>query len=220
MNQQKIINKVKVYLKTRFKDEGTGHDWWHIERVLNNAVAIAEKERGADLFVVQLGALFHDIADFKFHRGNDKLGGEVAAKLMKSMGVSRSVAAAVVHIVDNVSFKGKSAKSNMKSIEGKIVQDADRLDALGAIGIARAFAYGGYKQRPIYNPEGKVKDYKTFGQYKKGADSTIHHFYEKLLYLKAFMNTKMGKKMAIKRHKFLESYLQEFYAEWEGRGWR
>jgi uncharacterized protein len=217
MNKGQTINKTKAYLRAEFEKEGTGHDWWHIERVFNNATTIAKKEKGADIFIVQLGALLHDVADFKFHGGDDTIGGKVAAQWLKKIGVDDATVKKVVHIVDNVSFKGLGVKSKMKSLEGKIVQDADRLDAIGALGIARVFAYGGYKGRPIYNPEGTTKKHKSFSSYKKGSDSSVHHFYEKLLHVKNLMNTKAGKKMALQRHKFLENYLKEFYAEWEGQ---
>jgi len=214
MNKSLIIKKTKNYLRAAFKEEGSGHDWWHIERVLNNALVIAKKERPADLFIVQLGALFHDVADFKFHGGDDTVSGQVATRWLKKAGVDEITIKKVAHIVDNVSFKGAGVKSKIKSLEGKIVQDADRLEALGAIGIARAFAYGGYKKRPIYNPDGKIRKHANFVEYKKGADSTIHHFYEKVLRLKDLMNTKAGKKMALRRHKFVKAYLKQFYAEW------
>ncbi len=216
MNKTDIIQKTKQHLYKTFENEGTGHDWWHIERVFSNATAIVKKEKGADLFIVQLGALLHDIADFKFYGEDDKVGGKMASQWLKSIGVDEITIQKIIHIVDNVSFKGIRVKSKMKSLEGKIIQDADRLDAIGAIGVARAFAYGGYKKRPIYNPNGKTRKHKSFVEYKKGADSTIHHFYEKLLHLKNLMNTKTGKKLALQRHKFLELYLKEFYAEWNG----
>jgi uncharacterized protein len=215
MNKQQLINKTKAHLKAELAGEWTGHDWWHVERVLNNAMAIAKKEKGADSFIVQFGALLHDIADFKFHGGDDTIGGKVAAQWLIKIGADVDTISRVVHIVDNVSFKGLGEKSKMKSLEGKIVQDADRLDAIGALGIARAFAYGGYKERPIYDPGAANKVNKKFSAYKKGSDSSIHHFYEKLLHVKDLMNTKAGKKMAMQRHKFLELYLKEFYAEWE-----
>jgi uncharacterized protein len=214
MKKSFILQQTKNHLREMFEKEGTGHDWWHIERVLNNATAIAKKEKSADLFIVQLGALLHDIADFKFHGGDDTVGGKVAATWLRSIGADEPTIKSVVHIVDNVSFKGMGTESKMESIEGKIVQDADRLDAMGAIGIARAFAYGGYKQRPIYDPKGKAGKNLNFARYKKGSDSTIHHFYEKLLHLKGLMNTKTGKKMALARHRFLEAYLKQFYSEW------
>ncbi len=216
MNKAAVIQKTKQYLRALFENEGSGHDWWHIKRVMNTAAAIAKHERGADLFIVQLGALLHDIADFKFHGGDDTVGGKVARRWLLRLHIDKATIEKVIHIVDNVSFKGSGVTSGMKSLEGKIVQDADRLDALGAIGIARAFAYGGHKGRPMYNPEGKIKKGQSFEQYKKGADSTIHHFYEKLLLLRNLMNTKTGKKMARERHRFLEAYLKEFFAEWKG----
>ncbi len=216
MNKVKIVQKTKQYVRAKFKEEGTGHDWWHVERVLKSALAIAKKEKGADLFIVQLGALLHDIADFKFHGGDDTAGGKAAAKWLRSIGADESTIKKVVHIVDNVSFKGLLVKSKMESLEGKIVQDADRLDAIGAIGIARAFAYGGYKNRPLYDPCVKAKKHKSFEEYKKHNTSTLHHFYEKILHLKGLMNTKTGRKMALQRHKFLEAYLEQFHAEWRG----
>lgn len=216
MNKRKIIDKTKTHIKAQFAKESSGHDWWHVERVFNNALAIANKERGADMFIVQLGALLHDIADYKFHGGDDKVGGKVAAQWLKRVGADRETIQKVTHIIDNISFKGVGVKLHMQSLEGKIVQDADRLDAIGALGIARAFAYGGNKGRPLYDPEGKVKNHRVFETYKKGADSTIHHFYEKLLHLKNLMNTKTGKKMAMQRHAFIENYLKEFHAEWKG----
>lgn len=216
MKKAQIVKKTKAHLRIEFAKDGTGHDWWHIERVFNNATAIAKKEKGADLFIVQLGALLHDIADFKFHGGDDTIGGKVAAQWLKRVGADEATIQKVVHIVDNVSFKGLGVKSKMQSIEGKIVQDADRLDAIGAIGVARAFAYGGHKGRPIYNPEGKAKNHKSFASYKKGSDSSVHHFYEKLIHVKDLMNTRAGKQMAAARHKYIEGYLKEFHAEWEG----
>ncbi|MDP3962897.1 MAG: HD domain-containing protein [bacterium] len=216
MNKFAVLEKTKQHVRALFEREGTGHDWWHIERVFNNATTIAKKEKGADLFIVQLGALLHDVADFKFHGGDETIGGRVAARWLKGIGVAEDTIKKVVHIVDNVSFKGLGVRSKMKSLEGKIVQDADRLDAIGAIGIARAFAYGGHKGRALFNPEGKTKKHKSFKAYKKGSDSTIHHFYEKLLYLKDRMNTKTAKRMALQRHTFLKAYLDRFHAEWRG----
>lgn len=217
MNKQALINKLKLNLRAQFEKDSSGHDWWHIQRVFNNATTIAKREKGADLFIVQLGALLHDIADYKFHAGDDKIGGKVAARWLEQMDTDDLTIQKVVHIVDNVSFKGLGVESKMKSLEGKIVQDADRLDAIGALGIARAFAYGGHEGRIIYNPEAKAKIHNSFSAYKKRSSSTVHHFYEKLLSLKDLMNTKTGKRMALQRHKFLELYLKEFYAEWEGK---
>lgn len=217
MDKSLILRKTKSFVRKKFEAEGTGHDWWHIERVLENTRRIAKGEKSADLFIVQLGALLHDIADFKFHGGNETIGGTVAARWLTRVGANHETIKQVTHIVDNVSFKGLGVRSKMKSLEGKIVQDADRLDALGAMGIARTFAYGGYKQRPIYNPEGKTRNHRTFKQYQRGGDSSLHHFYEKLLHLKDLMNTKTGRKFAARRHAFLKAYLKEFHAEWDGR---
>lgn len=216
MQKKKIIAKTKAHLRAEFAKESSGHDWWHIERVLHAATVIAKGEKDADLFIVQLGGLLHDVADFKFHGGDDTIGGKVAAQWLKRAGADEGTVQKVVHIVDNVSFKGLGVKSKMRSLEGKIVQDADRLDAIGAIGIARAFAYGGHKGRPIYNPEGATKNHKSFASYKKGSDSSIHHFYEKLIHVKDLMNTKTGKRMAAARHRYIKEYLKEFHAEWDG----
>ena len=215
MTQAEIIKKTKEFVMKTLEKDGTGHDWWHIERVLNNSIYIAKKEK-ADLFIVQLGALLHDIADFKFHGGDDKAGGRVTRKWLEGLSLDEKNIADVCYIVDNVSFKGLGVKNMMRGLEGRIVQDADRLDGLGAIGIARAFAYGGHKNRPLYNPFGKAKKHKTFSSYKKGADSTIHHFYEKLLHIKKLMNTKTGRKLAEGRHKIMEEYLKNFFSEWKG----
>ncbi|MEK7487856.1 MAG: HD domain-containing protein [Patescibacteria group bacterium] len=218
MNKKKILKETEVMVRKKFEKEGTGHDWWHVERVCANAATIAKKEKGADMFIVQLGALLHDIADHKFHNGDEMAGGRAAREWLTHTGADADIIEEVAHIVDNVSFsKGLRATSCMRSLEGKIVQDADRLDAIGAIGIARAFAYGGYKGRLIYDPSGDTRKSITSDQYKKGADSSIHHFYEKLVHLKDLMNTKTGKAMAKKRHAFLMAYLKEFHAEWDGR---
>jgi uncharacterized protein len=216
MNKKAVLKKTEDYVKKKFEADATGHDWWHVRRVFRNASTIAKREKGADIFIVKLGALLHDIADFKFHGGDDVVGGKVAKKWLKSIGVDNATTEKIVHIVNNVSFKGVGVASKMESLEGKIVQDADRLDAIGAIGIARTFAYGGHMGRPMYNPEGKTRNNKSFEEYKKGAPSTIHHFYEKLLHVRELMNTKTGKKIAIERHRFLEMYLERFYLEWRG----
>lgn len=217
MNKRTIISAVKKHVRQLFEKEGSGHDWWHIERVFNNATAIARIEKKADLFITQLGALLHDIADFKFHGGDDKIGGQKTAALLKRLKADAATIERVKHIVDNVSFKGRGVASGMASLEGKIVQDADRLDALGAIGIARAFAYGGYQKRPMYDPAGRTRQHKSFASYKRGSASTIHHFYEKLLHLKDGMNTRAGKRLAAERHAYLENYLKRFLREWSAK---
>jgi len=216
MNKKLIIQKTQAQIKKKFSGEGTGHDWWHIYRVWKLAEKIGRAEK-ADLFIVALGALLHDIADFKFHGGDDTLGVKEARKWLESLKLDRLVVEKVCHIVNNVSFKGRGVKSKMKLLEGKVVQDADRLEALGAIGIARAFAVGGYMQRPLYQPGIKPAKHKTFLQYKNRSASTINHFYEKVLAVKNLMNTKTGKKMAVRRHQYVEQYLKRFFAEWQGK---
>lgn len=217
MNKKKILKETEEMVREKFEKEGTGHDWWHVKRVCANAIAIAKKEKAADMFIVQLGALLHDIADHKFYNGDQAAGGRAAKKWLVGVGADADTIEKVAHIVDNVSFKGLGVASRMRSLEGKIVQDADRLDAIGAIGIARTFAYGGYKGRAIFDPAGKTQKHTTFEHYKKGTDSSVHHFYEKLMHLKDLMSTKTGKMMAKRRHAFLMAYLKEFHAEWDGK---
>ncbi|MCR4323286.1 MAG: HD domain-containing protein [Candidatus Azambacteria bacterium] len=217
MNKKKILKETETMVQKKFEKEGTGHDWWHVKRVCINAASIAKKEKGVDVFIVQLGALLHDIADYKFHNGDELAGGRATKEWLSRMEADTDMIEKVAHIVDNVSFKGLGVASRMHSLEGKIVQDADRLDAIGAIGIARSFAYGGHKGKPIFDPTGKVQKHTTFAQYKKENNSSVHHFYEKLIHLKGLMNTKTGKAMAKKRHAFLMTYLKEFHAEWEGK---
>lgn len=214
MNKQQIIQNTVDFVKEKLSGEGTGHGWWHIQRVWNNAKHIAEGE-DADLFIVELAALLHDIADWKFH--DEEAGPRITREWLKSQQVDEQTVERVTSIVKNISFKGAKVENKITSKEGLIVQDADRLDALGAIGIARAFAYGGSKGREIYNPNIKPTLHKTSEDYKKGGTHTINHFYEKLLLLKDMMNTETGKKLAQERHAFLQLYLDTFYEEWEGK---
>jgi uncharacterized protein len=214
MEKNKVIGEVKKYLEKNFKNESTGHDYWHFVRVWKIAKHIAKKE-GGDLFVIELGALLHDIADWKFHGGTNEKGIEKAKILLKSFDVDEKDINHVCYIIDNISFKGANVKNSMDTKEGLIVQDADRLDAIGAIAIARVFAYGGASGREIYNPDIKPKMHASFEDYKKNKSSSVNHFYEKLLLLKDRMNTKIGKKIAEKRHKFMEEYLKEFFEEWD-----
>jgi len=206
MERRKVINKTKEYARVELEKGEAGHDWWHAFRVWQTAKYIARKE-GGDLFVVELAALLHDIADHKFNKGKNGLGPKLVEDLFKKLKVGEETTKNVCEIIENMSFSltGAKVKSRMNTLEGKIVQDADRLDALGAIGIARAFSYGGYAKREMYNP--KIKS-KSHGQ------ATINHFYDKLLLLKKLMNTKTGKKLAGERHKFLEKYLKQFFKEW------
>ena len=214
MNKIKIIQKVKDYIKNNLGSEPTGHDWWHSWRVWKMAKEIAKKE-GGDLFVIELAALLHDIADWKFYGGNIKIGSEKAKNLLKKLRVDDKTIKHICHIIDNISFKGAKVKNRMKTKEGKIVQDADRLDVIGAIGIARTFAYGGYRRREIYNPNIKPKLHKSFKEYKNNKGTSINHFYEKILLLKNRLNTKTAMEIAQKRHRFLEEYLKQFFKEWE-----
>lgn len=210
-----IIENTIQFVKETLKNAEGGHDWFHIERVLNNAKLIAKTE-DADDFIVQLGALLHDIADSKFHNGDESIGPKIAAEFLESQQVSTEVIDHVVKIIQNISFKGGNIEQKFHSAELDIVQDADRLDAIGAIGIARTFNYGGFKNRAIYDPEIEPKLNMTKEQYKASNAPTINHFYEKLLLLKDRMNTKTGAEIAQKRHEFMEQFLDQFYAEWNG----
>jgi uncharacterized protein len=225
-NQQEIINKTAEMVKQKFMGEGSGHDWWHIYRVWNTAKTIAAgEEAGADksdkqsvnLLIVELAALLHDIADYKFHDGDETIGGKVSQEWLESIGVESDIIERVVYIVDNVSFKGGGDAKKMGSLEGKIVQDADRLDSMGAMGIARCFAYGGFKNQEIYNPEIAPRLGMSKEEYKSHRGTQINHFYEKLLLLKDLMNTQTARQLAQQRHQFMQSYLEEFFAEWEGK---
>jgi len=213
MNKKLINQKIKEKIKKFLKGEATGHDWWHAWRVWKLTKKIAKKE-GGDLFVIELTALLHDIEDWKFNGRKDSET-NLAKKWLTELKVDEKTINHICHIIKNVSFKGAGVKNEIKTKEGKIVQDADRLDVLGAIGIARTFTYGGYKGREIYNPEIKPRLHKTFKEYKEARSTSINHFYEKLLLLKSRLNTKTAKKMAIKRHQFLEQFLKEFLTEWE-----
>jgi uncharacterized protein len=216
MDHQEIISKTENYAREILSGETTGHDWWHTCRVWRTAVSIGEKE-GADLFVVQLAALLHDIADWKFHNGDESAGARQAAAWLDKLGLDEETISHVSDIIRNISFKGAGVNSSMRTLEGRVVQDADRLDALGAIGIARAFAYGGSKGREIYNPDIKTEKHDTFEAYKSSRGPTLNHFYEKLLLLKDLMNTKTGKKIAEERHGYMEQFLKRFIQEWKGR---
>ena len=214
-NQQIIIDKTANFVKNELASAEGGHDWWHIWRVWKLSVKIAQSEK-TDMLVVELGALLHDIADSKFHDGNETLGPQKGRSFLELLGLDGSVIDHVVKILANVSFSTAKEKQYFRSKELDIIQDADRLDALGAIGIARAFNYGGFKNREMFNPEIKPKLNMTKEEYKRNNAPTINHFYEKLLLLKDKMNTETGKQMAIQRHEFLEKYLDQFYQEWEG----
>jgi len=215
MNKDQIIIQTTEYIKTKLMGEGSGHDWWHVYRVWKNAIHIGKQE-SVDIFVVELAALLHDVADWKFHNGNDEIGPQVAKEWLESLGVSVDTVSHVCQIIKDISFKGAGVVTAMKTTEGMVVQDADRLDALGAIGIARTFAYGGSKNREMYNPDINPEMHTSFEQYKNSQGTSINHFYEKLLLLKELMNTATAKQIAEKRHAVMEDYLNQFYREWEG----
>ncbi len=212
---QTLINTTVEFVKATLANAEGGHDWWHIYRVWQAAKQIAKGEK-ADNLVVELSALLHDIADSKFNGGDEAIGPAKAKAFLESQNADADTIKHVVQIIANISFKGGKEKVVFKSLELDIVQDADRLDAIGAIGIARAFNYGGYKNRPLYDPNNLPNLDKTKEQYKHNNDPTINHFYEKLLLLKDRMNTQTGKQLAQERHQFMEQYLAQFYKEWKG----
>jgi uncharacterized protein len=217
MNQKKIIANTITFVKKELKDAEGGHDWFHIERVLKNTLLIAKDEK-VDIFIVSLAALLHDIADPKFYNGDETIGPKKASEFLISQKVDTAIITNVINIIQHISYKNSLEKNGEKftSIELKVVQDADRLDAIGAIGIARCFNYGGFKNRTLYDPEIIPNLNMTKENYKKTTAPTINHFYEKLLLLKDQMNTASGKKIAAQRHDFMEMYLTQFYDEWDG----
>lgn len=216
MNKEQIVEKTVDFVKEVLADAEGGHDWWHIYRVWKSAKQIAQSE-DVDLFVVELGALLHDIADSKFHDGDETVGPRLAREFLQSIKVDEESITHVENIITNISFKGGNQEQKFKSAELDVIQDADRLDALGAIGIARTFNYGGHKNREIYNPDIKPNLNMSKEEYKNSDAPTLNHFYEKLLLLKDRMNTESGKRMAEQRHEFMNSYLEQFYMEWEGK---
>ena len=219
MNNSEIVDKTIDFVKAKLENTEGGHDWFHIERVYKNALLIALTE-DCNLIVVQLAALLHDIADSKFYPdasgGDETIGPKIARQFLESKMVDQDTIQHTISIIENISFKGGKAEKKFSSIELDIVQDADRLDAIGAIGIARTFNYGGFKNRPIYNPAIAPNLKMSKEEYKKSQAPTLNHFYEKLLLLKDKMNTQTGKKLAQERHQFIEQFLAQFYAEWDG----
>ena len=216
MNTNTLIDKTILFVKATLAQAEGGHDRFHIERVYKNALLIAESEK-CDMEIVQLGALLHDIADSKFHNGDESIGPKTARAFLESEKVEPTIIDHVIAIIENISFKGGKVERQFSSIELDIVQDADRLDAIGAIGIARTFNYGGFKNRALYNPEIAPNLTMTKEEYKNNEAPTINHFYEKLLLLKDKMNTQTGKQIAQDRHRYMEDFLEQFYAEWEGK---
>lgn len=212
MNKSVIIKKVEEKFKLSLSEEPTGHGWWHSLRVTDLAKKISQTE-GGDLFVIELASLLHDIDDWKFSKSSPTAR---VRRLLEELKVDKQSIKDVCYIIDNVSFKGALVKDKMESKEGRIVQDADRLDAIGAIGIARTFAYGGFKGREIYNPDIKPQFHKTANDYKNSKGTSINHFYEKILLLKDRLNTETAKQIAKQRHEFVENYLKQFLGEWNG----
>ena len=215
MYNETVIEKIAIEVKKRSEGEGSGHDWWHTYRVWKMAQHIGCEE-GVDMFVVELAAFLHDIADHKFHNGDDTVGPKTARQLLTEHSIPGDVIDHVCEIIGAMSYKGAGVTTEMRTLEGKIVQDADRLDAIGAIGIARAFAYGGHKNRPIHVPGEEPVLHQSKEAYFKSNGASINHFYEKLLLLKDRMNTDIAKKIAGERHRFMEEYLARFFQEWEG----
>ncbi len=219
--EEQIIEETIKFVKETLKDAESGHDWFHVQRVWRNSILISkgESENGenVNLLVVQLAALLHDIADHKFHNGDDTVGSKVAKAFLEKLNVDKETIAAVCNVILKISFKGSSAKNEIDSLEGMIVQDSDRLDAVGAIGVARAFSYGGYRNRQMFDPDDLPKPNMTWEQYKSNTGCTVNHFYEKLLLLKDRMNTPSGKKIAQERHDYMAGFLEKFMSEWNGQ---
>lgn len=212
IRQKEALSQTEKYIKQHFEGEGSGHDWWHIHRVRKLALTISAKE-GGNKFIIEMAALLHDLDDWKLIAENDESKTEAWLHKIK---FSETDSTKIIEIIEQVSFKGAGVKTKAISIEAQIVQDADRLDAIGAIGIARTFAYGGNKNRLMYHPEIKPEMHESFDAYKKTTAPTINHFYEKLLLLKDRINTETAKSMAALRHKYMEGFLSQFYEEWDG----
>jgi uncharacterized protein len=214
MDQNDVIQKTAGYIKSEFSGDSSGHDWWHIYRVWKSAINICRQEK-ADIFIVQLAALLHDLDDWKFNETGDETPLRARAWL-DSCNVEPVTVDAVCTIIKHISYKGAGVENKMDSLEGFIVQDADRLDAIGAIGIGRAFAYGGYANRSLYDPDSPPKLHASFEEYKNSKSATINHFYEKLLLLKDRMNTPTAKRIAERRHDVMVKFLDQFMKEWDG----
>ena len=214
MNKDKVIENTIEFVKEKLAGDSSGHDWWHIYRVWNMSKKIHEKE-GGDLFIIELAALLHDVADWKFYE-NEAEGLKLVNDWLKKQSVSDEISKQVLYIIENISFKGAGVTDQMKSSEGKIVQDADRLDAIGAVGIGRTFAYGGSFGNEMHNPNSEMKFHDNFEQYKNSNGTTINHFHEKLLLLKDRMNSETAKMLALERHLYMEQFLKQFHSEWDG----
>ena len=216
MNKEQILQHTISFVKETLQHAEGGHDWFHIERVYNNAKLIA-KDETVDAFIVSLGALLHDIADSKFHDGDETVGPRVARSFLEKHKVPQDVILHVENIINHISYKSSlSGEQTFSSPELDVIQDADRLDAIGAIGIARCFNYGGFKNRALYDPKIAPNLHMSKAAYKSSSAPTINHFYEKLLLLKDKMNTQTGKRIAQERHLYMEDFLAQFYKEWNG----
>ena len=208
-----IIRKTVAFVKETLAEAEGGHDWYHIERVWHTARYIREREGAGDLLTIELAALLHDISDAKFNGGDDEMGSRMASEFLTKLGLDEDLVKHVQSIIQHVSYKGGFAQDQISTMEFQIVQDADRLDAIGAIGIARAFNYGGFKNRPIHIPEKPLQEYEDSRSYHKSDAPTINHFHEKLLKLKGLMNTSTGKQMAEERHNYMVDFLARFHRE-------
>ncbi|MBX0289633.1 HD domain-containing protein [Hymenobacter sp. HSC-4F20] len=212
-----LLTRTVEFIREKFLHEGSGHDWEHIRRVWQVARALARQTPQADALVTELGALLHDVADWKFHGGDEEAGPRAARQWLESQHAPESVIEGVEKIIREISFKGLGVATPMSTLEGELVQDADRLDAIGAIGVARAFAYGGHKNRPLHDPSVPPVRHDSFESYKQNTAPTINHFYEKLLHLRERLNTPAARRVAEERHAYLEQFLAQFLREWEGQ---
>lgn len=212
-----LISRTADFVREKFLHEGSGHDWEHIRRVWQVARALAQDTPEANLLHTELGALLHDVADWKFHDGDEEVGPRAARAWLESQQADESVIQAVETIIREVSFKGLGVPTPMSTLEGELVQDADRLDAIGAIGVARAFAYGGHKGRPLHDPAVPPVEHASFASYKQNVAPTLNHFYEKLLHLRERLHTPAARRVAEQRHAFMEAFVAQFLREWEGQ---
>lgn len=215
LNQSLTINQTEQFVKTKMGEDSTGHDWFHVERVRKNALYIWKREQVGNPFIIEMSALLHDVPDEKLN-GSQEEGQRILLQFLSQLELSSEEIGQIMEVINSISFRG-GEKKNLTSWEAKIVQDADRLDAIGAIGIARAFAYGGKKGQPIYNPDVEVRKKMTVEEYRNGKSSSINHFYEKLLLLKELLNTETAKSMAETRHRYMKEFLSQFYQEWNGQ---
>ena len=216
MKPTHLIEETKKYIQETMQNDSS-HDWWHIQRVWQTAVALGQAEGDVDMTVIQLAALLHDIGDYKFHGGDDSVGPQLAREWLTQLSVDTPVIDHICDIIAHLSFKGANVPTPMATKEGMVVQDADRLDAIGAIGIGRTFAYGGHKGHPMHNPHLSPHQHTSFADYKSRQGTTINHFYEKLLLLKQRMNTPTAQRIAAQRHQFMETFLQQFLIEWDSQ---